>query len=265
MSDVFADVLAVVGDEAEAKALVDVAKGDPARALELANERKSGTPLAYLTGNQTFMGVSLFIAKGALVPRAETELLGETAVNALAEMKLAAPRVIDMCTGSGNLACAIATHVPTAQVWASDLTPDCVRVANANVEKLQLKNRVRVFCADLFAGFAGEALEGSIDVVVCNPPYISTGKLGADRAVLLEHEPREAFDGGPYGLSIHQRVIKDAAPYLRPGGILMFEMGLGQQRQLSLLFDRSRMYESIEFQYDQAGEPRVAVGRRKAS
>lgn len=263
--DLLRDVADALGDSADAKAIVEAAGGDRTKALELAAERRSGTPLAYLTGHQKFMGIDLFIAKGALVPREETELLGETGVSALRDANLEAPRVIDMCTGSGNLACAIAAHVPSARVWASDLTPDCVKVAKANVEKLNLADRVRVFCADLFAGFADEQLEGSIDLVVCNPPYISTGKLGTDRAVLLEHEPREAFDGGPYGLSIHQRVIKDAATYLKPGGTLMFEMGVGQQRQLSLLFDRSRMYESIEWKSDRAGQPRVAVGRRKAS
>lgn len=249
----------------EAVQLALAANNDAEKALALASERKSGTPLPYLTGRQPFMGIELFIAKGALIPREETELLGNTAVAVLKDMNLSAPRVIDMCCGSGNLACGIAMQVPTAKVWASDLTPEAVAVAKQNVQKHSLEGRVKVFCADLFAGFADESLAGSIDVIVCNPPYISTGKLGADRAELLVHEPREAFDGGPYGLTIHQRVLKDAITFLRPGGTLMFEMGVGQQKQLSLLFDRTRMYEAIEWRNDEAGQPRVAVGRKKAS
>lgn len=262
-------IAALLGDvpnaRDEATQLAVAANHDADRALALAAERKAGTPLPYLTGRQPFMGVELFIAKGALIPRAETELLGNTAVSILSEMNLNTPRVIDMCCGSGNLACGIATHVPNAKVWASDLTPEAVAVAKQNVQKLSLDGRVNVFCADLFAGFSDEGLAESIDVIVCNPPYISTGKLGADRAELLVHEPREAFDGGPYGLTIHQRVLKDALTFLRPGGTLMFEMGVGQQKQLSLLFDRTRMYEAIEWRNDEAGQPRVAVGRKKAS
>lgn len=262
-------IVSVLGGSAtahdEAEELISAAGGDPDRAIELANERKAGTPLAYLTGHQRFMGVDLFIAKGALIPREETELLGETAVETLSAMGREKQRVIDMCCGSGNLACGIATRLRAAEVWASDLTPESVSVAQQNVQRLSLQSRVHVFCADLFAGFADQNLENTIDVIVCNPPYISTGKLGTDRAELLEHEPREAFDGGPYGLTIHQRVLKEAAPFLRPGGVLMFEMGLGQQKQLSLLFDRTRMYEATEWRNDEAGEPRVAVGRKKAS
>ena len=186
-------------------------------------------------GRQTFLGVELLCGVGALVPRPETELLGRTAIEKITAAG-PAPRVIDMCCGAGNLACAIATHVPGARVWATDLTDGCVGWTRRNVEHLGLGDRVTVRQGDLFAGFAGDALEGTIDVVVCNPPYISTGRLAADRATLLDHEPREAFDGGPYGLTIHQRVLKEAQPFLKPGGWLLFEIGEGQDRQIVLLF-----------------------------
>jgi release factor glutamine methyltransferase len=206
---------------------------------------------------QTFMGIDLDISPGALVPRQETELLGWTAVKLLAGLE--APRVIDMCCGSGNLACAMARAVPGARVWASDLTDGCVTLARRNVEKLELSDRIRVHQGDLFAPLA-ELEAGSIDLVVCNPPYISSGKL-AERHDLAD-EPREAFDGGPYGLTIHQRVLKEALPFLRPGGWLAFEFGLGQERQLSTLFKRVRAYEAIELIQNEAGEPRVAIGRK---
>jgi release factor glutamine methyltransferase len=216
---------------------------------------------AYERGSVTFMGVELAIARGALVPRPETELLGETALTALDEPT----RIIDMCCGSGNLACALALRLPQARIWASDLTDGCVAVARQNVARLNLSGRVAVHQGDLFAGFAGLGLEGSIDMVVCNPPYISEKRLSGDRAELLESEPREAFDGGPYGLSIHQRVLKDALAFLRPGGVLLFEFGLGQERQLELLFGRSKAYEDIRLMKNLAGEPRVVIGRKKAT
>lgn len=217
---------------------------------------------AYENGTQTFMGVTLLVDPGALVPREETEILGTTAERTIKGMNIAAPRIIDMCCGSGNLACALGVRIPEARVWASDLTDGCVSLARRNVDKLGLQGRVNVFQGDLFGSLAGEALENTIDAVVCNPPYISTGRLAADRANLLEQEPREAFDGGPYGLSIHQRVTKEAPKFLRAGGWLLFEFGLGQEKQVKILFDRAKAYTNVQFVPDSAGNPRVALGQK---
>ena len=233
-------------------------------ACAMAERRAAGAPLAYVIGHEIFMGVELIVAEGALAPREETELLGYTALAALRSPGSPALRVIDMCCGSGNLACAIARHLPEVRVWASDLTDGCIAVTRRNVEHVGVADRVVVAQGDLFAGLAGLGLEGSIDAVVCNPPYISQGKLATDRAELLNHEPREAFDGGPYGLSIHQRVIKDALKFLLPGGILLFEIGLGQERQVNLLFDRAKAYEDIQLVANSAGEVRVVSGRKRA-
>ena len=208
-----------------------------------------------------FMNVELLVARGALVPREETELLGYAALEALRERP--APRVIDMCCGSGNLACALARHLPSARIWASDLTDTCVVLAQRNAIHADVAGRVSVAQGDLFAGLAGLQLERSMDAVVCNPPYISQAKLAGERAFLLEEEPREAFDGGPYGLSIHQRVVKDALSFLRPGGVLLFEIGLGQERQVRLLFERTRAYDDIQSLQNAAGQVRVVTGRKR--
>jgi len=235
-----------------------------AAARATAARRPAGAPLAYGIGHESFMGVELIAAEGALVPRKETELLGNTALDVLRSCGSATPRLIDMCCGSGNLACAIAHHLPGVRVWASDLTDGCIAVTRRNVEHAGVSDRVVVVQGDLFAGLAGFGLEGSIDVIVCNPPYISQGKLATDRAGLLEHEPREAFDGGPYGLSIQQRVVREALPFLRHGGVLLFEIGLGQDRQVKSLFDRAKVYEDIQFVGDAVGEVRVVSGRKRA-
>jgi release factor glutamine methyltransferase len=232
------------------------------QAFAMAKQRIAGTPLAYLTGHQNFMGIDLLTDEGALVPREETELLGNTALGLLRTMG-DAPRVIDMCCGAGNLACAIAYHLPSSRVWASDLTDGCVQLARRNVQHVGVSDRVTVGQGDLFAGLTEFALEGSIHAVVCNPPYISRGKLESASAGLLEHEPREAFDGGPYGLSIHQRVIKEALPFLRPDGLLLFEIGLGQDRQLAMLFKREKSYDNVHFIANTAGELRVSCARKR--
>jgi release factor glutamine methyltransferase len=209
-------------------------------------------------GVQTFMGVELIAAPGALVPRAETEILGGEAARLLSEVP-GEQRFIDLCTGSGNLVCGIASRVKTARGWAADLTEPCATLARRNVEKLGLSARVKVAQGDLLAPLDGEGLHGTIDMIVCNPPYISTGRLEKDRATLLENEPREAFDGGPYGLSIHQRVLKEALPFLKSGGHLLFEFGLGQERQMKALFDRAKAFRDLRFVNDAASAPRVAV------
>ena len=206
--------------------------------------------------NARFMDVELLVERGVLMPRAETELLGATALEVMPENA----RIIDMCCGSGNLACALASRAAHSRVWASDLTEACVSLAKRNAAHTGVADRVTVVQGDLFSGLQG--LEGTIDLIVCNPPYISQAKLAGERAALLENEPREAFDGGPYGLSIHQRVVKEALPFLKPGGWLLFEIGLGQERQVRLLFERTRAYQDLRMVANAAREVRV-VGARK--
>ncbi len=217
---------------------------------------------AHRSGKRTFMGVDLLVGPGVLVPRAETELLGRTAQRLLAEMIPAGDeplRVVDMCCGSGNLACALAVGDQRVRAHAADLTQECIDLARQNIAQLGLAARVTVHQGDLFGALAGLGLEGKVDLVVCNPPYISRARLTKDRATLIAREPIEAFDGGPYGLTIHQRLIKEAPAFLKPGRPLLFEIGLGQERQIKLLFDRSRAWVNVRFVEDDAGNPRVAA------
>lgn len=233
-------------------------------AMAMAHARANGTPLSYVLGRQRFMGIELSVNPGVLIPRNETELLGWEAVARLREARgvhgLGA-RVIDMCCGSGNLACGIAHAVPGAHVWASDLMEDCAELTARNAARLGLGDRIHVGFGDLFQPLV--ALGASAcDVIVCNPPYISSHRLARDRQDLLTHEPRQAFDGGPYGLSIYQRLIHDAVPFLTKGGWLLLELGVGQATSVERLLRRCGSYDHIELVADPLGEPRVAAARR---
>lgn len=218
---------------------------------------------AYGRGCTLFMGIELLVAPGALVPRPETELLGRTAVDALRRRGLRAARIVDMCCGAGNLACAISLNIPGARVWASDLTDGCVELARRNVARHGLEARVAVLQGDLFRTLSDLQLERTIDMIVCNPPYISDSRLKGDCAALLIDEPREAFAAGPYGLSVHMRVTKDAPRYLRPGGLLLFEVGRGQDRQVATLLERNDAYENVRVVMDEAGAGRVVMAYAK--
>ena len=219
----------------------------------------TGDPRASLK----FMDVDIIAPEGVLKPRAETEILGKRAVEHLLQIGVNRPiRVIDMCCGSGNLAVAIAIHIPDCRVWAADLTEAAVRTAKRNVELHRLSDRIEVRQGNLFAALDGDRLEETIDLIICNPPYISAGRLDGPSADLLLKEPREAFDGGPFGLSIHQRLIRDAVVFLKPGGLLMCEFGEGQYRQVASLIERSKAYHPPENVLDPNGIPRVAVARR---
>jgi len=211
-------------------------------------------------GKVRFLELELEVAPGVLVPRRETELLARTAIAWLEDREkkpttqpLAKPRAADVCCGAGNLACALAASTG-ADVFAADISEACVALARRNVAALGLGVDVRQ--GDLLQPLAALA---PFDLIVCNPPYISTGRL-AERADLSD-EPREAFDGGPYGLSVHQRLIKEALPLLAKEGALMFELGAGQARQIERLFQRAPGYRDVKMICDERGEPRVAVAR----
>lgn len=210
------------------------------------------------------MGVELELAPDVLVPREETELLGRKAQAILHERANEAI-LIDMCCGSGNLAIGIVNGCPQVRAWAADLTDSTVTLARRNVARLALQDKVTVRQGDLFAALEGDGLEGAVDMIVCNPPYISSSRLDSERAHLLENEPREAFDGGPYGISILQRLVREAVDFLSPGGWLLFEFGEGQDRQVAALLSRTKSYEQPTFAAMANGKPRVAMTRKHGS
>ncbi len=209
----------------------------------------------------SFLGITLKVSPGVFVPREETELLAVTALDLAREIP--EPLIIDMCTGSGNLACALATKLPESKVWAVDATPECIALLKENIRHLSLQSRVVPIQSDLFSALLGTELEGHADLVVCNPPYIPTRKLETDRKALLDYEPRNAFHAGPYGISIIQQLIRDAAVVLRAERPLCFEFGPGQEGIVARLLERSGMYRTIRFTLDRAGVPRAVVAYKK--
>jgi len=233
-----------------------------ARLDALIGERLAGTPLAHLTGRQHFMGLEMIAGPGALVPRKETELLARTAVALMQEV--AGPATfVDVCTGCGNVALAVARAVPSARVFGADISEEAIALARRNAEWLGLDGRAGFRTGDLLAPFDGADFLGNVDVLTCNPPYISSGKVGQMAEEIALHEPRLAFDGGPLGVTILMRLLQEAPRFLKPSGALAFEVGLGQGPALVRRLKASDAYRDVRELTDDRGDVRAVAARRR--
>lgn len=243
-------------------ALPSLTAAETERLHGLVLQRIAGTPLAYLTGRQQFMGLDLLAGREALIPRAETEILGWAALDALAGRNGAdgdGVVILDVCTGSGNLALALAFHAPKARVYAGDLSGECVALARRNAVHLQLQDRVEFRHGDLLAPFDEPRFLGGVDLLVCNPPYISSRKVDAMPHEIAGYEPRLAFDGGALGIRVVERLIREAPRFLRQGGCLAFEMGLGQGPALVKRLSADKRYSALRPIRDRTGAIRAIL------
>lgn len=249
----------VAAETGELPPLADAAARQ--RLEELVARRLAGEPVAYLIGRSRFMGLDLLSGPGALIPRIETELLAHGCIDALkANAARHTPRVIDVCTGSGNLAFAIAHHVPGAEVFGADISPDALALAMRNRDWLEA-GRVSFRQGNLLAPFGAE-FDGSVDLVACAPPYITSAKVPQMAAEISGHEPRLAFDGGPLGVTILLRLLEEAPRLLRPGGWLAVEVGLGQGPALQRRLVRDPKYDAVQALADARGDIRAILAQR---
>ena len=238
-----------------------------ARLDALIVRRLQGIPLAYLTGRQRFMGLDLLAGPEALIPRRETEMLGNAALAKLRTLADACGTVhaIDVCCGCGNLALALAHAEPRARLHASDLAADAVELARRNTERLGLGDRVELYTGDLLAPFGIAKFLGRIDMIVSAPPYISAGKLDSMPAEIIGHEPSLAFDGGPFGVGILMRLMRESPAVLRAGGWLGIEVGLGQGPAMLQLLNKSASFDTVDAVRDAQGQIRVLLARKSGN
>lgn len=211
--------------------------------------RLAGEPLAYLEGTAAFGPLELVVDERVLVPRPETEQLWELATGLVDAPDL----IVDLCTGSGALALALAGQ---ARVLATDVSPGAVEVARINAARLGV--RVEVMQGDLFEPLPPE-IKGQVDLVVANPPYVAEREwtlLPAD----VRREPRIALVAGPTGTEVIERIAADVGNWLRPGGWVAIEIGETQGRRSAGFL--GRRLESVEIRKDLAGRERFVVGRR---
>jgi len=219
------------------------------------DRRLAGEPIQYILGECEFYGLPFRVNKDVLIPRPETEHLVEKVLELATNFER--PRIVDVGTGSGAIAIALAKTLPGAQLTATDLSDAALTVARDNAERNGVLERVRLLNGDLLAPVAREQFE----MVVSNPPYVA----GADRETLAvevrEYEPDLALFAGSHGLDVYRRLTPLAYDAVVPGGYVLFEMGHGQAVAVALLFSAAG-FSSIQVMKDLQGIDRVIIGKR---
>ena len=212
----------------------------------LAARRTCGEPLAYLLGEREFYGLRFFVTEDVLIPRQETELLVERCIQLI--QKENRRTALDLCTGSGCIAVCLSRHT-SAAIFAADISPAALSVAGKNAETLGAP--VRFFESDLL-----QNVEGSYDLIVSNPPYLSEAEYARIHPAVRDKEPGLALLGGADGLLFYRRIAKEAPGHLNPGGRLALEIGYEQAGAVCALL-RAQGFDRIEVEKDYAGLDRM--------
>jgi release factor glutamine methyltransferase len=229
------------------------------RYRESLDQRARGVPSQYITGHQEFWGLDFIVSPAVMIPRPETEHVVETALDlarAAPFDPLHKPRIVDVGTGSGCIALALASELPHAEIFASDISADALEVAHANAARLQFDSRVQFRRGDLLAAFAEPEW---FDLVVSNPPYVGEDEADKVQRQVREFEPRVAVFAGPSGLDVYRRLIPQAQQSLKPNGWLVMEIGFSIEESVRALLEG---WSEVQVTNDLQGIPRVLAARK---
>lgn len=218
---------------------------------KLLMKRLAGEPLQYITGEQEFMGLSFHVDPRVLIPRLDTEILAEEALGYIGGSPCS---VLDLCTGSGAIGLSIAKLAEGAHVTLTDISEDALEVAKLNAKELGVEDKVTFVRSDLF-----EAIDGSFDLIVSNPPYVRSDVIPGLDTEVKDHEPMLALDGGADGLDIYRKIISEAQDHLNENGCLMMEIGFDQADDIRKLIKEEGRFGEVRVIKDLAGLDRVAA------
>ena len=227
------------------------------KVLEYTARRLRGEPVAYITGAWEFYGLPMYVTPDVLIPRMDTELIVDTAKELLIGHKMDA-RVLDLCCGSGCISCAIGHELPATKLVAVDISPSALEVCRKNVVLNRLNSRVICMQADALS--SPPLGIGQFDLLVSNPPYIMSDEINRLDNSVKDYEPIWALDGGEDGLRFYKSIIKYWKSVIRPGGILLFEVGEAQSEEVMDML-LSAGFSSVDSRKDTAGIDRVIIGR----
>ncbi len=223
----------------------------------LVKRRATAEPVAYLVGHREFFSLDFIVNAHVLIPRPDTEIL---VINALDACKgIEAPQIVDLCTGSGCVAIALAKNHLKAKITAVDISPEACEVASQNIKKHQVEERVRLLTGDMFSPLPKNV---RFDLIVSNPPYIPNAEVSELQADVQKHEPHLALAGGEDGLDFVRKLINDSPIHLNSGGWLMFEISPEQAMVCSELL-KAAGYVDVSIKNDLSGQARVVCGKVK--
>jgi len=228
------------------------------RLRRMIQRRANGEPLQYLTGEQEFFGLAFKVTPAVLIPRPETEILVEQAIDLIRNHAPSNARFVDVGTGSGCIAVSVAHHIPSSVGWAVDFSAVALKIAQENAKRHGVEHRIGFGQSDLLACFAPKPC---LDFVLCNPPYIALDEYDNLPTEVKNHEPHEALFGGVSGLDVYRRLVPEAAVRLVAGGYLLLEVGMGQASQVGQLIEK----EGLSLQpvlHDLQGIPRCLIGQK---
>ncbi|WP_027307915.1 peptide chain release factor N(5)-glutamine methyltransferase [Caloramator sp. ALD01] len=227
------------------------------RYKEYVERRKKGEPVAYIINKKEFYGYEFYVEKGVLIPRPDTEILVEEVIKRSGEYEK--PVIADVGCGSGAISVTLAKEIKGSRVFALDLMDIPIKVTKINAKRLGVEDRVQVIRSDIFENLNKE-LEGRVDIIVSNPPYIRDEVIPTLMTDVKDYEPYEALSGGEDGLIFYRRIAKEALKYLKRDGLIAFEIGFDQREELFNIL--SKDYKDIECIKDLAGLDRVILARR---
>ena len=239
-------------------------ENDLAQYRSLVQRAAEHEPIAYLTGIAHFFNLEFEVNRDVLIPRPDTETLVENVLQLVRNQSgLEAPRILDLCTGSGCIAIALASRLKHATIIAGDISPKAVGMARRNAEKLGVADRVSVEQGHLYEALAGKVDVQPFDLIVANPPYIPTSQIETLPRNVREYEPVNALDGGLDGLVVHRKILAGAPERLALGGRVFLEIAFDQAGRAMDMMSRLPAFEEVRILKDYSGRDRVLTAKKK--
>lgn len=242
----------------------EIQEGEKGALERLIQRRISGEPLQYILGQQEFWSINFKVDSRVLIPRPETELLVEQSLLILSEKVLGQnPSVLEIGTGSGAIAIALAKEVTHMFLVATDISRDALVLAKENAKSAGVQDRIQFVNGDLLGPFHSSEERKVFDLIVSNPPYIVRSEIGSLAKEVRDYEPVIALDGGKDGLEFYRRLVCQAPSFLREGGWLLVEVGQGQAQRVVEQIQKSGTFLEPKILQDLAGIERVVKAQRR--
>ncbi len=259
-----ADALALSREQLMVAAAAPLRPEQAKRFEALLQRRLRREPVAYITGRREFWSLDFQVTRAVLIPRPETERLIEAALLLGVEMAWHQPlRVLDIGTGSGAIAVSLAKEMPTALIFATDISPAALAVARHNALRHGVADRIMFFAGDMLAALSEQSAR--FDLLVSNPPYIRRAEIAKLESEVRDWEPHGALDGGPDGLNCYRLIAAQAWRYLNPHGAVALEIDAALSSQVAALFERADRYKEVAVMQDYAGRDRVVIAKAASS